>query len=154
MDDYGKLQHWQNLLRSGEALAGEVTERMSDRMLELVAEGFEQERDPYGDWWEPKKRDDGRKILHGRTGKLRQFVSVPYGKGRFILAPGAEYGAFHQAPRDGRPKRLMVPSAERGLPREWSERLSKQALESMRTHFLRRQGSLFARLYARFRKKR
>lgn len=139
MDDFAKLKHWATLLRAGEAVTGEVTARMSERMLGLVDEGFETQTDPYGEPWAPKKTPDGRKVLEGPTGRLRQFVSVPHGKHRFVLVPGADYAAPHQAPHDGkRPRRMMVPAADRGLPDEWSRQLSKTAQDSMRAHFNKR----------------
>lgn len=134
--DFGKLQHWAKLMRSGDVLMGSVTRLMSERTLALVAEGFDTQTDPYGVPWKPKKRADGRKILHGPTGQLRNFRAIREGRRRFFVVPGADYAAAHQEPLDGkRPQRMMVPSRERGLPIRWSRELSRTAVDAMRNHF-------------------
>lgn len=134
--DFGQLRHWGNLLRAGELLMGQVTRKQAERTLELVGEGFDQQHDPYGLPWKPKRRPDGRKILHGPTGRLRNFKALYEGRRRFMVVPGADYGAAHQQPRGGkRPQRMMVPSSERGIPPRWSRQLSRAAVQAMREHF-------------------
>lgn len=133
--DDKKLKHWVAVLESGEAMLAPLTDGMARVSLELIDQGFESETDPYGDPWAPKQKPDGRKVLQGETGRLRRYTAVPYGKHRFVLLPGAEYATAHQAPRSGRTRRMMVPTAALDLPESWSAALSREAINAMRTHF-------------------
>lgn len=136
-DDFPKLDRWIALMRSGEAIGGEVTSKMAARAADLVTEGFATETDPYGHAWAPKRRPDGRKVLHGKTGRLAHFVAMPVGKHRFVLVPGADYGAFLQTGTGHMVARKMVPDLEHGLPDSWKAEFSKQAVTAMKKHFTR-----------------
>ena len=130
-----KLRHWIVLMRENEVLLGAVTDRMSKRTLGLIAQGFRDEKNPYGEPWAPKRRPDGRKILHGKTGQLRRFRAVQVAPRLFLVEPGADYAAVHQSPKTGQPQRMMVPSSDRGLPDSWKKSLSRAAIKAMRDHF-------------------
>jgi len=129
-NDYAKLNHWQRLMRGGQVMVIAVRKRMADEVLELIDEGFENQKDPYGNPWAPKKKPDGRRILHGRTLKLRtRWHTVPVAYNKFIAQPGVDYAAPHQAPRfNRRPRRAMVPFARRKLPVKWRARLMRAAI--------------------------
>lgn len=137
MNDFDKLTHWQKLLRGGDVLMGEVSRRMAGTTLALIDQGFERERDPYGERWAPKKRPDGRKVLEGRTGRLRRaWHSTRVSRLGYEVFPGVDYATYHQAPRmRSRARRRMVPSADQPFPRAWATALSRTAIQAMRSHY-------------------
>jgi hypothetical protein len=114
---------------------------MAEEIINLIKEGFVVERDPYGVPWKPKKKPDGRKVLSGETGRLKTgWHPVRLDKGGFTVAPSVDYAAPHQAPRRGRsglkrPRRRMVPSGDRGLPRRWRKAMQEVAVGSMAVYF-------------------
>jgi hypothetical protein len=128
--DYAKLARWAKLLRSGDVAIGKIRKGMADEVVRLIDEGFAKQKDPYGVPWAPKKRDDGRMILHGPTGRLRSgWRPVLVGVRKFFVAPSVDYAAPHQAPRfNRRPRRAMVPYGKNKLPLKWRLRLMKAAI--------------------------
>jgi phage gpG-like protein len=132
-----KLDRWAELLRDAEVIVRRTSQAQAEVSVTLVGEGFESEQDPYGTRWEPKKVDDGRKVLHGETSALRTGWHVAsVGKDGFQIAPSVEYAAYHQSPRSGsRPQRMMVPSGIKGLPREWVKEFEAVALAEAAIHF-------------------
>ena len=137
MNDYGKLKHWQKLLRNGHLVITSVRKELAEETLKLIDEGFDSQRDPYGNAWAPKKRPDGRKILHGPTGRLRRGWRVKaVANARYTVLPSVDYAAPHQAPRRGRrPRRRMVPGGRRGLPPKWKARFKRVATRAMAQHY-------------------
>lgn len=130
-----KVQGWIDRMRGNDELLAAVQARLAKRTLGLIAKGFRNEQNPYGEAWAPKKRPDGRKILHGKTGQLRRFRALQVAPRLFVVVPGADYAAVHQAPQRGQTQRMMVPTVERGLPDEWKRSLSRAAIAELRDHF-------------------
>lgn len=132
-----KLDRWAELLQTASVIVKHTSRAQAEVALTLIGEGFEDETDPYGRKWDKKKRDDGRKVLHGKTSRLRTGWHVSkVGNNGFTVDPSVPYAAYHQAPRGGsRPKRMQVPSAERGIPREWAEEFKNVAIAEALTHF-------------------
>jgi hypothetical protein len=122
------------------ATAPKTLETMSRNMAEetvgLVKDGFRSETDPYGVIWAPKKRPDGRKVLSGKTSRLKGgWHVVRSSKGGFTVAPSVNYALPHQAPRYGRrPRRAMVPY-KRKLPAKYSKAYRAVAQDVLRNHF-------------------
>ncbi len=137
---FQKLRFWSRLMKSADAALAQCTRRMSVETISMIQEGFRDETDPYGNKWAPKKRPDGRKILRGRTSRLRLgWHAAQVTPRRFIVKPSVDYAAAHQAPRRAwMPVRRMVPSAKRALPAWWRKRLSKAAIAALSAHFGRR----------------
>ena len=135
---YGKVEHWQRMLRKSPALVRAASKALAEATLELIDEGFVAEADPYGKRWAPKARPDGRKVLTGKTRRLRRrWRAVRVDKSGFHVIPGVDYAAAHQAPRYGRrPRRMMVPDSRRGLPARWRKRF-KQVAGSQFKKYLR-----------------
>jgi phage gpG-like protein len=134
--DTGKLAAWAKLAEAAPELLGAISESGAEELLNLVADGFRSETDPYGQGWQPKKRPDGRKTLSGKTSRLKKFAKKRVDKNGFTIGPTVDYAAPHQNPKRGtRPRRMMVPSKSRGLPRAWSKTLEELATEAMRQHF-------------------
>ena len=120
--DFKKLANWSALLKSGEAMVEASTQAMAEATISLIAEGFNNEANPYGEAWRPKKVDDGRKVLHGETTRLRNGWHVRrHGRHGFSVRPSTIYAAFHQAGTSRMVARMMVPTKARGMPREWKD---------------------------------
>lgn len=135
--DYDTLKRWSKLLKSGDVMIGLIRTRMADETLLLIDEGFERQKDPYGTPWAPKKRPDGRRILHGPTGRLRgRWHKVYVGRRKYMVMPGVAYAAPHQAPRrNRRPRRAMLPfGRNKKLPLRWRARLMKAAILGFVAH--------------------
>lgn len=109
----------------------------AEEVVNLVKDGFRTETDPYGERWEKKKRRDGRKTLSGPTSRLKNgwHVSERSPEG-FKVSPAVNYALPHQNPRRKggklkRPRRMMVPSTEKGLPPEWARQIEEAVQEAM-----------------------
>jgi hypothetical protein len=109
-----------------------VADEMADATLGLVAQGFAQERDPYGKAWAPKKRPDGRGILRGKSGKLIRFKKGSVSQRGFRCDMGAPYGAYHQSGTSRMKARRMVPVNGR-LPRSWAREYREIYIQAMRS---------------------
>lgn len=96
--DYGKLNRWARSFGelASPGLALEVSRSMAAESIRLVEQGFEKEQDPFGNPWKPKKEPDGRKILRGKTGKLRKWRQVHASSAGFRIASQAPYAIYHQ----------------------------------------------------------
>jgi hypothetical protein len=127
----------QRVLEQPERILLVVAKSMSEEAINLVKDGFRAETDPYGRKWAPKKRNDGRKVLSGRTSRLKggwhlKVVSTS----EIVVAPSVDYAAPHQNPQMGsngqlkRPRRMMVPDALIGMPQKWTDKLDASATEA------------------------
>ena len=84
-----------------------LLKNVAEEARRQVVLGFEQERDPYGNPWEPLKVREGR-ILQD-TGRMRNaFTFSPTADGFVIRNPTA-YVAFHEDGTSRIPQRMMVP---------------------------------------------
>lgn len=135
--DFGKLRGWQELFENGDALMEATSRNMAEETIGLVKDGFRSETDPYGSKWAPKQAADGRKVLSGKTSRLKGGWHVVFANGGgFRIAPSVNYAAPHQSPRMGRrPRRMMVPTRSKGLPDEWSRALEDAATDTFRAYF-------------------
>jgi phage gpG-like protein len=134
--DTGKVAAWAKLAEAAPELLGAISESGAEELLNLVADGFRSETDPYGQGWQPKKKPDGRKTLSGKTSRLKKFAKKKVSKDGFTIGPTVDYAAPHQNPKRGkRPRRMMVPNKSRGLPRAWSKALEEVATEALKAHF-------------------
>jgi hypothetical protein len=134
-DAMRQLEDWQKLFENGHVMVSATSAAMAEEMVTLIKEGFRKETDPYGRKWKPKQANDGRKTLSGETSRLKGGWHVKRTRqGGFTVAPSVVYAAYHQAPRRGRngrlkrPRRMMVPSGERGMPNAWNKQLREVAL--------------------------
>lgn len=138
-----KLDRWAELLESSKVIVRHTSQAQAEVALTLISEGFQHEQDPYGKRWAPKKKPDGRKVLHGETTRLRNGWHVAKaGMGGWQVDPGVDYAAYHQAPRgNSRPTRRMVPDSARGLPKEWAVEFEAVAMAEAIDHFKEAAGS-------------
>jgi len=131
-----KFDRWRELLDKAEVIVKHTSRAQAEVAVTLIGEGFDNESDPYGKRWAAKKTDDGRKVLHGETTRLRNGWHVASSdKGGFQVDPGVEYAAYHQEPRgNSRPQRMQVPDS-RGLPNEWADEFRAVAMAEAIDHF-------------------
>lgn len=107
-----------------------VMAAVAEEGIELVREGFDKERDPYGAKWKPLKRRSGR-ILQD-TGRLkaswhRRSVTAQ----RAVIGSAVGYARFHQSGTDRMPARRMVPSGK--LPASWRKQIHAVALKAFKS---------------------
>jgi hypothetical protein len=140
--DFGKLDAWNALLDNGEAFLEATSAAMAEETIELIKQGFRDETDPYKKRWKAKKRADGRKVLSGRTSRLKGgWHRQRADEGGFVVAPSVDYAAPHQSPKTGkdgqlkRPRRMMVPASELGLPPAWARRYERTAQSAFKGFF-------------------
>lgn len=103
---------------------------VAEEAIDLVKEGFDKERDPYGAKWQPLKRRAGR-ILQD-TGRLkaswhRRSVTAT----RAVIGSAAGYAKFHQFGTRRMPARRMVPSGK--LPGLWRKAIHEAAIETFKS---------------------
>jgi hypothetical protein len=113
-----------------------MSQNMAEETIGLIKDGFRSESDPYGVVWKAKKKPDGRKVLSGKTSRLKGgWHIVRSGRGGFTVAPSVNYALPHQAPKfNRRPRRAMVPYRPK-LPPKWSKAYSEVATEVLAKHF-------------------
>ena len=124
-------------------LLGELTEAMADEALELVAQGFEKQADPYGSLWKEKKVDDGRNVLVGKTVRLRRgWHKLKISATKWAIEPSVPYASAHQDPRPrpawggkSLPRRAMLPFGSRGLPESWKQAMADTVETAMKLSF-------------------
>jgi hypothetical protein len=91
----------------------ELARRQSDRVLDLIDNGYRDKTNPYGEPWAPTKQKNP--ILE-RSGTFRRtWTPEKATSDGFSIVSGVLYGGFHQ---DGTAKiipRKVIPDAERGL---------------------------------------
>lgn len=144
--DFHKLKAWKTLFEKAPELLKPMSQDMAEEILGLVQDGFRSQSDPYGEAWAPKKRDDGRSILVGKTSRLRRgWHREKVNERGFVIAPSVKYATAHQDPRARKgwgkrpgaltrlPRRAMVPY--RGLPPDWRKALTSIARDHLRAHF-------------------
>jgi phage gpG-like protein len=130
------MQQWQKQLASVPELLSQMSRDMGEEALELIAEGFATETDPYGKRWQDKKVDDGRSILVGKTARLRRGWHLQrYGRSGFTIAPSVNYAGFHQKGTKRMVARMMVPSRSRGMPPKWRTAMNSVAQAHFAAHF-------------------
>jgi Phage virion morphogenesis family len=129
---------WAARLKATPAVLNAVAREIATELLNLTYERFKRQTDPYGKRWLPKKRPDGRGVLHGPTGRLKNgwFVHQATAK-RILIHPSVKYAVYHQssAPRRRLPRRMMLPDAKLGLPTEYAEAFEDVTEAVLSSHF-------------------
>ena len=85
---------------------------LAEECVSLVREGFAKEADPYGKGWAPKKVPDGRAV-GVVTGAMKGSAHAVSSGTSFGVGLSVNYAQYFNA------KRLLVPTAGRGLPASW-----------------------------------
>jgi hypothetical protein len=137
------LAGWRKIFDDGDKAVSLASRAMAEEMLGLTFERFRVESDPYGRRWKPKKRRDGRKVLSGKTSRLKGGWHIVRCDGSgWMIAPSVAYAAPHQKPNTNpatgkpyRPRRMMVPDMALGMPRKYAKVLEEAAQDALSIHF-------------------
>lgn len=124
-----------------DALGGIATARddlhqqLGATALKLVADGFRDERDPYGVAWSPLLHREG--LILRDTGRMAQsvyFETTPTG---IRLAFPVVYAATHHYgdPSRGIPSRRLGPNEAEGMPPRWGDAFQRTAADWWRAYF-------------------
>lgn len=141
--DFAELKTITERIAAVDSLMRSASKAMAEESIDLIKEGFRTETDPYGKRWKPKLAADGRKTLSGKTSRLKGGFrqSMVSASGFEISAASVEYADYHQDPRKGangrlkRPRRMMVPSVKKGLPRSWAVAFEEVAADALEAHY-------------------
>lgn len=92
-----QLEQLQKLLEHPERILDAVSGSVAEEALNLIAEGFRKEADPFGRKWAAKKFPDGRKVLSGKTNRLKSGWHITrQTRDRIVIAPAVDYAEVHQ----------------------------------------------------------
>lgn len=134
--DFAKLEQLKRKVAAlkSKQLQRTIVANLAQEALNLIAEGFAQERDPYRVPWAPKQRPDGRAILvrHGRL--RRSFTRKQTGSTGFRIGSAVGYAGYHQSGTSRMVARRMVPVAGK-LPPEWAKAFREVITEILDDHF-------------------
>lgn len=132
------LKKLERMLDDPQRLLNAISGSLAEETVNMIKDGFRSETDPYGERWQPKQIPDGRKTLSGPTSRLKTGWHIktqnPSG---FVVAPAVAYALPHQDPQRNasgrlkRPRRMMVPSEDRGLPERWARAYREVTIESL-----------------------
>ena len=132
--DFAELERWARQtgkLANAAGLAS-VSRSMSADALELIEQGFERQRDPFGNPWAPRKQPKPRPIGVGTTGNLKRQRRIRVDASGFTIgSPPARMARRTVRRRSGRP-RLRRLARNR---REW------RIAPAIRRSFIRRRDS-------------
>lgn len=130
-----KLEAWEEALGTVDQTLANMSRDMAEETVDFTKERWRQQADPYGQPWKPKKRPDGRQILVGKTARLKGGWHVrKAGRGGFTISPSVDYAGFHQKSTKFIPARHMVPTSERGIPRELATAYTEIAQSHLAAH--------------------
>ncbi len=119
-----ELRAFRKKLEDGVSRAYEhASEVAGEKLVELTQAGFELQRDPHGKKWRRKKKPDGRKILHGKTGDLKRLWEAEASRRAIKLESPVKYFGVHQKGNATHPRRAMVPY--KGLPKKYEKALEE-----------------------------
>lgn len=118
-----------------------ISKNLSEEAIDLIKQGFRDQKDPYGKPWAPKKKSDGRAILTGATGFLKGgWHRTKLGRRGFTVAASVIYAAWHQdgtKNKDGVSIRMvsrkLIPEGE--LPDSYSQAFTETIVEIVAAHF-------------------
>jgi hypothetical protein len=134
--DFKTLDDWERAFATADKLLVKMSRDMAEEALNLTKEGWRKQANPYGKRWKAKKKRDGRQVLVGRTARLKGGWYVrKANRGGFTIAPSVGYAGYHQTGTKWMDQRMMVPSAERGLPSEWRDSMNEIIGDHFAAHF-------------------
>ena len=130
------LDRFQDQLRKAPRnVLRDVSRQLAEETLDRVKDGFRREANPYGEPWDEKKVPDGRKVLSGKTGRLKQYHVKALSDTSFTVGPIVDYGRYHQSGIRRMPARKMVPESPRGLPKDWERDFEEIVADVLDEHF-------------------
>lgn len=129
-----RLHGWLKKLEAKNLLET-VSRNVGEEIIGLIKDEFRAEKDPYGTGWKkPKKYPDGRKVLSGKTSRLKGgWHVVKATKRGFTVASAVNYATFHQTGTKYIPQRRIVPDA--AIPQKWRRAIRDTIQEAFQQHF-------------------
>jgi hypothetical protein len=135
--DRKALSDFVDQLRESPKLLEQCGHDMADETVGLVMDGFRAEADPYGTKWRRKQAQDGRKVLSGKTSRLKGGWHVSRANRRgFIVSPAVDYAKWHQGGTRRLVRRAMIPFDGR-IPAKWLGIYRDVFVDRMTLHFAR-----------------
>jgi len=160
--DIAKLDKWAKRLRDVPKVMDELSEQLAEETIDLIKDGFDKSRDPYGKKWADLKLRDGRPLEDNGHMKGSWFKKYAH-RGGFLVANAKSYAVIHQTgsgiygpkkqpivPKKAKALRLgkygfaksvkgtvarpMVPYRKR-LPKKWLAAYQETAEEFLTEHF-------------------
>jgi phage gpG-like protein len=160
--DIAKLDKWAKRLREVPKVMDGLSEQLAEETIDLIKDGFEKSRDPYGKKWAPLKLRDGRPLEDNGGLKGSWFKKYARRDG-FKVANGKSYAIIQHAgsgiygpkkepivPKKAKALRLgkygfaksvkgtvarpMVPYKKR-LPKKWLQAYQEVAEDFLTEHF-------------------
>lgn len=93
--DFAELQRFQKQLEKASETTRILSANLAEATIELIREGFEHSKDPYGKKWEPLKLRSGQPLRD--TGGLQaSWHKKNVTMHGFSIASGKDYAQFHQ----------------------------------------------------------
>lgn len=137
------IDEWRGILKTAPKVMDNMAEQLAEEAIDLIAECFATQTDPYGKRWQEKAVSDGRSILVGETTRLRRGWSKKrIANGKYVVFPSVIYARAHQDPQPraqwgGKklPQRMMIPIDSRGLPPLWQQQFAETLDDVMRVTF-------------------
>jgi phage gpG-like protein len=132
--DFASLKRFQKRVEESPQVLQVISANMAEEAIDLIKQGFREQADPDGNAWKPKKKDDGRAILTGKTGRLKGgWKPRSVTRKGFRVSPSVTYGAPHQSGTKHMVARKMVPG--KGLPLKWRKAFVETAQEILEEYF-------------------
>jgi len=135
---FKELERWRRQIEQAgsENTLRKLNAVLAEETLTLIADGFRKSKTPTGRRWKPKKRPDGRKILVGKTARLRNgWHRSQIGPESFTVSPSVDYAKYHQTgTRRGLVPRQMIPDGNR-LPSRWDRAFQETAEDFLEAQF-------------------
>jgi phage gpG-like protein len=134
------LADFKRAIETSPQVLDSISRNLAEETVGLIKDGFRREADPYGGRWKPKKIADGRKVLSGKTSRLKGGWHVASADRRgFVVAPAVDYATYHQSGTRKMAARPMLPDG-RGIPDSWQDAW-EGIISDVLSHHFRKVGS-------------
>jgi len=92
--DFKKLNKWGQKLQKAPDALKVVSRQMAEETIELIRDGIEDGRDPYGEPYAPLKLRDGRPLQD--TGRMKVWERRAVTASGFTVQSPVQYAIYHQ----------------------------------------------------------
>lgn len=132
-----KLEEFTERVRTLPKIQKELSKRMAKQTLLFIRKQFATETNPFGKSQPKKKRPDGRKQLHGKTGVLRRFRVTKVSASGFAVGTNADHFRYLNSGTKFIRRRQMTVEPGEKLPPKWLSAYRTISLHLYRKHFSR-----------------
>lgn len=113
----------------------DTLEAIGAKSIELIEQGISRQVDPYGSSWRERRAGKNRGRGPVLRGLIGTFSHSMRGRLRVLVQSSDTHAALHQHGTKRLPRRLLVPLAERGLPKRWAQAFQEIAHRQFLRHF-------------------